>query len=196
METKRLTRVLIITLMVVVILIVISAYYSPEVPEIKEEKPKMVIAEESVGEKKEPEPVIEEVEIIEPKEVTIKVNRGFFDPAEITIEKGTKVIWLNDDDNAHKIASTTRYFYGDRFLPGEKYSFTFNEAGEYNYFDVIFYKTMKGKIIVREEVTLITGKVISVPNYKDKTIGALILVTIIAMLSIHLMFYYERKHKK
>lgn len=180
-----------IALIAIIILIIISAYYSPETAEIKKEEPKFVIIEEE----EKPEPVIEEIKEL-PKEAIVKVKRGFFDPKEIVVKKGTNVIWLNVDDRAHRVAdsSTPRYFYGDRFLPGENYSFSFNEVGEYSYFDVIFYQTMKGKVIVVEEEIPITGKVIAIPNYTNKVTGALILVAIITILSIYLVFHYERTY--
>lgn len=180
-----------IALVVIIIILLISAFYSPEVPEIKKEEPKFVIVEEE----KDAGPVFEEVKE-KPKEAVIEVKRGFFDPKEITIKEGTKVIWLNEDDRSHKIAdsSTPRYFYGNKIFPGENYSFVFNEAGEYDYYDVIFYSTMKGKIIVVEEERIpLTGRAIAVPSYGDRVTGALILTAITAILSIHLIFSYERK---
>ena len=188
MKIEHLTMVLV----VIIIILIISAFYSPEVPEIKKEEPRFVIVEE----KEEPKQIIEEVKA-EPKEAVIEVKRGFFDPKEITIEEGTKVIWINEDDrwNMGAESSTPRYFYGDTFFPGGNYSFVFNEAGEYDYYDVIFYSTMKGKIIViEEEKTPLTGSVIEVPSYGNRVTGALILIAIVALLSIHLLFYYERKH--
>lgn len=180
-----------IALVVVVILLIISAFYSPEVPEVKKGEPEFIVIEE----KEEPEPVIVEFKE-KPKEAVIEIKRGFFDPKEITVVEGTKVIWVNMDENAHKIAdsSTPRRFYGDRFLPGENYSFTFDNAGEYYYFDAIFYKTMKGKVTVVEDKIPITGGVVAVPAYSDKATGAAILIAITAILSIHLIFYKEKKH--
>lgn len=179
-----------LALVAIIILFVISAYYSPETQEDKKEEPKYVVVEQE----EQPAPQgPEQTKPAEPKEAVVKVKNGFFDPKEITVEKGTKVVWLNEDDGPHKIASTTRYFYGERFLPGESYGFTFDEAGEYNYFDVIFYKTMKGKVIVKESGNLITGKAIAVPPYSNRATGALVIITIVTLLSIHMMFYYERK---
>ena len=192
------TRYLIVALMIVIVLLIILAYYSPEVPEIKEEKPKFVVIEAE-----EPKPVAAETEAeaieeaaAETNEVIIKVKNGFFDPDDLIIEKGTKIVWLNEDDRAHKVAdrNTPRYFYSDQFLPGKNYSFTFDEAGAYNYYDVTFYKTMRGKITVKEKAMPITGKVIAVPSYKNKIVGALVLFAIIMLISVYLIFYYEKKH--
>lgn len=78
-------------------------------------------------------------------------------------------------------------------MPGEEYSFTFDKAGTYNYYDVIFYETMRGKITVKEEGIPITGKMIAVPDYNNRMVGALILITIVVLLSIYSIFYYEKK---
>lgn len=84
-----------IALAAIIILLIISAYYSPETPEIKKEEPKFIIVEE----KNEPEieivtgetePVIEEMKAITPKEAVIKVKKGFFDPDDLIIEKRNK----------------------------------------------------------------------------------------------------------
>ena len=82
-------------------------------------------------------------------EATINIIDGVFEPEELTVSIGTKVTWFNDDVRPHKVVDTLpdREFYGERIKPGESYSHTFTKAGEFNYFDVVFY-SMRGKVIV------------------------------------------------
>lgn len=95
-------------------------------------------------------------------QVKVAIYKGRFYPSEVTISPGTKVTWTNNDTFPHKIVSYDRVFYGSRMSPGDEYSFTFTNEGVHTYFDAIFPKTGRGKVIVREEPLPITGGVIGV----------------------------------
>jgi len=94
--------------------------------------------------------VIKEPEI---KEATIIIESFQFNPKELTINKGTKVIWKNEGTHLHRIINNQ----GDNLLmadlfditlkPGEQGSFTFNKEGTYHY-HCHLHPNMKGKIIV------------------------------------------------
>ena len=89
----------------------------------------------------------------------------WFDPPEISILVDDTVIWLNDDQEAHTITSgegtgrfgwtessesfgnPTGLFDSGRFMPGESWSFTFNEQGTFLYFCVI-HPWMEGVVYV------------------------------------------------
>ena len=70
------------------------------------------------------------------EEVTVRMEDNFFDPANITIEPGTTVTWVQSGNRAH---TTTSYddLWDSGFIAGgsgETFSFTFDEPGTYDYF--------------------------------------------------------------
>ena len=93
----------------------------------------------------------------------------WFDPPEISILVDDTVIWLNDDQEAHTITSgegtgrfgwtessesfgnPTGLFDSGRFMPGESWSFTFNEQGIFLYFCVI-HPWMEGVVYVDQTI--------------------------------------------
>ncbi len=74
------------------------------------------------------------------------VIRGFaFDPSNLTVEKGTKVTWLNGDYITYKIKSNL--FESRNMTRGDTFSYTFNETGNYDYSEVAN-PSMKGRVTV------------------------------------------------
>ncbi len=70
------------------------------------------------------------------QEVTVRMEDNFFAPANITVEPGTTVTWVQSGDNPH---TTTSYdgLWDSGLLPGgsgQSFSFTFDEPGTYDYF--------------------------------------------------------------
>jgi plastocyanin len=70
------------------------------------------------------------------EEVTVRMEDNFFDPAQITVEPGTTVTWVQSGNNPH---TTTSYdgLWDSGMLPGgsgQTFSFTFEEPGTYDYF--------------------------------------------------------------
>ena len=53
------------------------------------------------------------------------------EPSWIEIPAGTTVTWVNEGADWHNVASSKAGFASDRILPGESFSFTFEEPGEY-----------------------------------------------------------------
>ena len=73
-------------------------------------------------------------------------------PATITVKKGTKVTWTNQDSTRHDVTpdSESDNFKASELLSkGESYSFTFNTAGTYTY-HCGPHPQMKGTVIVTE----------------------------------------------
>ena len=91
------------------------------------------------------------------QEYRISMQEWEYHPAELTIEYGDTVIWVNDDDTLHNL-------YFEDALPGvpvmkkplkirkgREFSYTFNKIGSFNYLCKIHRgQDMKGKIIVTE----------------------------------------------
>ena len=88
-----------------------------------------------------------------PNQVICKSNK--FNPAALTVKAGTTVTWVNEDSYIHTVTSGTSpsdrsgLFDSGNLNGGDTFSFTFSEAGTYDYFCVPHYSLgMIGKIIV------------------------------------------------
>lgn len=86
----------------------------------------------------------------------IAITASGFEPATLTIKKGTRVIWLNQDTKLHKVASDP--FPNDSDLPllnsanplgaaEGQYNYTFNTKGEFKYHDDLN-PAMGGTVVV------------------------------------------------
>ena len=67
-------------------------------------------------------------------EIEIKIEDYVFVPAEATIAPGTRVTWVNKDDAPHTATSTDKKFNTGGLDTDDKYSFVFNDKGEFPYF--------------------------------------------------------------
>ncbi len=73
---------------------------------------------------------------------------AFGDPLEIKV--GTTVTWTNMDSAPHTVTeSTDRIFQSESLQSGDSFSFTFEDAGEFEYF-CEFHPNMVGTVIVTE----------------------------------------------
>jgi len=105
----------------------------------------------------EPEPI--------PTTITVKILSGShsvgcvktnscFSPSDIIIKKGTTVTWTNEDDVTHTVLSgipemgPEGIFEDDEILSGETFSYTFELAGIYQYYDVL-HPWMVGIVLVK-----------------------------------------------
>lgn len=82
---------------------------------------------------------------------TGKVNqvsiKGFaFNPSSITIKKGDSITWTNEDSVPHTV--TGAGFDSRALIPGKSYSYTFNDAGSYDY-KCSIHPTMKATVVVQ-----------------------------------------------
>ncbi len=68
-----------------------------------------------------------------------------FNPDTITVTKGTTVTWTNKDSAQHTVTGTA--FTSETLGQGQTYSYTFNEAGTFEY-HCRFHTSMLGKVIV------------------------------------------------
>jgi plastocyanin len=80
---------------------------------------------------------------------TVLIQNFSFNPANITIKRGTKVIWINRDSTAHTAtANNGRSFDSGRLGPGQRFSHTFKRAGKKSYHCEI-HPDMKGSVTVK-----------------------------------------------
>ena len=68
-----------------------------------------------------------------------------FDPPDLIIKVGDTVTWKNNDGAAHTVKMET--FESGNLSSGDSFSFTFSDAGTYEYICGI-HPSMNGKIIV------------------------------------------------
>ena len=65
--------------------------------------------------------------------VTIEIDHFVFTPAEISIEAGTIVEWVNHDQTIHNIILTTAKTASPGMDTGDHYTFKFDAPGDYPY---------------------------------------------------------------
>jgi len=78
------------------------------------------------------------------------LGKGGFDPAELTVKKGTLVVFMNNDPKSKDALLTfqvgRKFINSDIIKPGEKYEQLFDEEGTYEYWTIGY--GVKGKVIV------------------------------------------------
>ena len=72
-----------------------------------------------------------------------------FDPATLTVPRGTKVTWTNKDDEPHTVVSDgdPKLFKSPALDTDGSFSFTFTDTGTFKYFCTI-HPRMQGTVIV------------------------------------------------
>jgi plastocyanin len=81
------------------------------------------------------------------EDAMVKIDNFTFAPSTLTVKAGTNVTWRNEDDIPHTIASSARLFKSKALDTDDSFSFTFNDAGSYEYFCSL-HPHMKGTIVV------------------------------------------------
>ena len=78
----------------------------------------------------------------------VKIADLAFSPLELTVPVGTTVTWVNKDDLPHSVVDKSKAFRSKVFDTNGSFSFTFANAGTYDYICGL-HPQMTGKIIVR-----------------------------------------------
>ncbi|MBS3097459.1 cupredoxin domain-containing protein [Candidatus Woesearchaeota archaeon] len=184
-----------ITILVLLVLVLIFAYYAsfkqPKEEELVLEDIEEFVVEEE-GEVQEND-VTRATPYQQPKEVVIEIKGLSFIPSDINITKGTKVVWVNNDNGPHEVyaAIPGTPFFSGRLESGSSYSYTFNDLGVYKYRDGI-HKFMKGTItVIEKEDIAITGSFIGARD--EGSIGMLMVFILVIMLGI--LFDMHEKNK-
>jgi len=79
--------------------------------------------------------------------MTIEIVDFDFDPDTLTIPVGTIVEWVNNDSFAHTVVADDGSFESARIETGDRFSFTFEEAGTFPYICGI-HPSMNAEIVV------------------------------------------------
>jgi plastocyanin len=77
----------------------------------------------------------------------VHISNFTFGPQALTIRVGQTVTWVNDDDIPHAVAATGKAFKSKVFDTGDRFSFTFAQAGSFAYFCSL-HPHMTGMIVV------------------------------------------------
>jgi plastocyanin len=78
----------------------------------------------------------------------IGIDNFAFAPATLTVKRGTKVVWINDDDVPHLIVNTEGKFKPSSLLDtNQRFSATLTAPGTYKYFCSL-HPQMQGTIVV------------------------------------------------
>lgn len=79
---------------------------------------------------------------------TVDIKGSTFDPVIVNVPNGTTVTWINDDSIRHTVTSVSSIFDSGNINPGKMYSYTFNQAGTFEYSCTIHPSITHGKVIV------------------------------------------------
>lgn len=82
-------------------------------------------------------------------EVTATINSYSYNPQNITVKEGTKVVWENEQSITHTVTSKEDFFDSGNIEQGDSYSYTFEKPGTYNYYCTI-HPSMEGKVVVKK----------------------------------------------
>ncbi len=66
-------------------------------------------------------------------EIEITIENFAFSPSDVTIKPGTRVTWINKDEAPHTATSNDKKFNSGGLDTDDKFSFVFNDKGEYPY---------------------------------------------------------------
>jgi len=83
-----------------------------------------------------------------PREAQIRIEAHRFAPSALTVAPGTKVTWVNRDEDVHTATSTTGAFTSPGLEAAEAFSFTPTKAGTYDYFCAL-HPDMKARLVVK-----------------------------------------------
>lgn len=78
----------------------------------------------------------------------IVIQNFAFEPATLTVKVGTKVTWVNRDDEPHTATATDKRFNSKTLENGDRFSTEFTAPGTYKYYCALHPK-MTGQVIVK-----------------------------------------------
>jgi plastocyanin len=78
----------------------------------------------------------------------VVIQNFVFQPSTLTVKAGTKVTWINRDDEPHTATDTEKRFGSKALDTGDSFSTEFTKPGTYDYYCAL-HPHMTGKIIVK-----------------------------------------------
>ncbi len=197
LKPKHLITILIVLSIILLLIFSFSVYEIFRTQKIEEKEytvEEIIEPEEIISSEEEPkiEEAEKEAEVL--NQVTVVINNLKFYPEKVTISPGTAVIWVNNDTSPHKVVAYDRLFYGPRMNPGDKYSFTFTKEGTHRYFDAVFPKIGRGRVIVKEEPLPITGGIVGVDLGEEESNGRFAMLVLLFVVMIFSLSHSMYKH--
>ena len=83
----------------------------------------------------------------EPTTYTITIKDFQFSPRDLVIPVGSKVIWVNKDEEPHKVSEVNSLFTSQPLDTDGSFTYMFKSAGKFEYFCTV-HPRMTGHIIV------------------------------------------------
>jgi plastocyanin len=78
----------------------------------------------------------------------IEITKHAFSLPTVAVRAGATVTWINHDDDAHTVVSTTALFRSPGLDTDDSFSYRFTKPGTYQYFCTL-HPLMVGTVIVR-----------------------------------------------
>jgi plastocyanin len=79
---------------------------------------------------------------------TVHIRDDKFVPAAVTIAAGQKIVFINDDDDAHTVTADDHSWDSEGLNQGQQWQHAFSKAGTVAYHCTV-HPFMKGTIVVR-----------------------------------------------
>ena len=79
---------------------------------------------------------------------TVTIEDMRYNPQTLTVRRGDRITWINDDLVPHTVTATAGKFDSHLIQPGNSWTYLARKAGEYDY-KCTLHVTMKGKVLVR-----------------------------------------------
>jgi plastocyanin len=83
-----------------------------------------------------------------PSRTTVHIRDDKFVPAAVTIAAGQKIVFINDDDDAHTVTADDQSWDSEGLNQGQQWQHAFSKAGKIAYHCTV-HPFMKGTIVVR-----------------------------------------------
>jgi plastocyanin len=84
-----------------------------------------------------------------PATVSIDISKFAFEPKEVTVTPGTRIIWTNDDESPHTVTSQDKTFSSRAMDTDDRFEYLFNSVGDFSYYCAV-HPFMTGVVHVRE----------------------------------------------
>lgn len=83
-----------------------------------------------------------------PKTYTVRIEGMRFNPPALTVQRGNRVVWVNEDLVPHTVTADRKAFDSRSISPNSSWSWIARKPGDYDY-GCTFHPTMKGRITVK-----------------------------------------------
>ncbi len=120
-----------------------------------------------------------------------------FYPDKLNITAGDAVEWANMEDVlSHAVYETNQLFRSSRLAPGEKFTYTFKEPGEYRIYTQIYTKAMNMEVTVKEKTLPgMTADLVREIREQPTLSGIITALFIIFVILINFWIFSENKKR-